>query len=195
MLVSITPDAAEVLDRLYAEDGAQRAAGLPSSQRTRNIDRDSGRFISMLARTMGATSILEIGSSNAISTIWFGLAMVATGGTVTGTELIPERAAEANRNLAEAGLSHVATVLPGDAKTTVATLTGPFDIVFIDAEKDDYPDHFATIFPLVRPGGLILSDNVVSHDLSGYQRMLRDRNDVDTVTLPIERGIEFTVKR
>ena len=195
MLVTITSEAATVLDRLYAEDVAQRAAGLPSSHRTRNIDRDSGRLISMLARTMGATSVLEIGSSNAVSTIWFGLAMITTGGTVTGTELIPERAAEANRNLAEAGLSHVATVLPGDAKATVSALTGPFDLVFIDAEKDDYPSHFTANFPLVRPGGLILSDNVVSHDVSGYHRMLRERDDVDTVTLPIERGIEFTVKR
>lgn len=195
MLVSITPEAAAVLDRLYAEDAAQRATGLPSSRRTRNIDRESGRFISMLARTMGATSILEIGSSNAISTIWLGLAMSATGGTVTGTELIPARAAEANRNLADAGLSDVAKVIPGDALATVSTLGGPFDLVFIDAEKDDYPSHFAAAFPLVRPGGLILSDNVVSHDLSGYQRLLQDRDDVDTVTLPIERGIEFTVKR
>lgn len=195
MLVTITPEAAATLDRLYAEDAAQRAAGLPPAERTRNIDRESGRFVSMLARTMGATSILEIGSSNAVSTIWFGLAMVATGGNVTGTELIPERAAEANRNLAEAGLSAVAEVLSGDAQKTVATITGPFDLVFIDAEKDDYPAHFSMILPLVRPAGVILSDNVVSHDLADYQRMLRERDDVDTVTLPIERGIEFTVKR
>jgi len=193
--LNVNANANATLERLYREDAAQRAASLPSSQRTRNIDRESGRFISMLARTMGATTVLEIGSSNAVSTIWFGLAMTATGGFVTGTELIPERAAAANRNIAEAGLAHVGTVIVGDARETVSTLAGPFDIVFIDAEKDDYPSHFAAILPLVRPGGVILSDNVVSHDLSAYQRMLRDQDDVDTVTIPIERGIEFTVKR
>lgn len=195
MLVTITPEARATLDRLYREDAEQRAAGLPPSRRTRNIDRESGRFVSLLARSMAATSVLEVGSSNAVSTIWFGLAMRETGGFVTGTELISERAAEANRNIAAAGLEQVGRVIAGDARETVSTLTGPFDIVFIDAEKDDYPSHFAAILPLVRPGGVILSDNVVSHDLSSYQRMLREREDVDTVTLPIERGIEFTVKR
>ena len=149
----------------------------------------------MLARTMNAQAILEVGSSNGVSTIWFALAAMQTGGRVTGTELIPERAAEANRNLAEAGLDSVSEVIPGDARKTVASLSGPFDIVFIDAEKDDYTDHFLAALPLVRSGGVILSDNVVSHDVSAYQAMLRERNDVDTVTLPIERGIEFTVKR
>ncbi len=195
MLVAI-PEAARVtLERLYREDAAQRAAGLPSSQRTRNIDRNSGRFISMLARTMNAQAILEMGSSNGVSTIWFALAAAETGGRVTGTELLPERAAEANRNLAEAGLGSVSEVIPGDARKTARSLSGPFDIVFIDAEKEDYPDHFLAALPLVRSGGVILSDNVVSHDVSTYQAMLRDRDDVDTVTLPIERGIEFTVKR
>ena len=195
MLVAI-PEAARVtLERLYQEDAAQRAAGLPSSQRTRNIDFDSGRFVSMLARTMNAQAILEMGSSNGVSTIWFALAAAETGGSVTGTELIPERAAEANRNLADAGLGSVAKVIPGDARKTVASLTGPLDIVFIDAEKEDYPAHFLAALPLVRSGGVILSDNVVSHDVSAYQAMLRERDDVDTVTLPIERGIEFTVKR
>ncbi len=195
MLVAIPEAAKATLERLYREDAAQRAAGLPVAQRTRNIDRNSGRFISMLARTMNAQAILEVGSSNGVSTIWFALAAAESGGKVTGTELISERAAEANRNLAEAGLSGVATVLPGDARQTLASLTGPFDIVFIDAEKDDYTGHFLAALPLVRSGGVILSDNVVSHDVSGYQAMLRERLDVDTVTLPIERGIEFTVKR
>jgi caffeoyl-CoA O-methyltransferase len=195
MLVAIPKEANATLERLYREDAAQRAAGLPPSQRTRNIDRDSGRFISMLARAMKSRSILEVGSSNGVSTIWFALAAAETGGTVTGTELIPDRAAEANRNLAEAGLGDVAKVIPGDARQTLATLTGPFDLIFIDAEKEDYPGHFEAALPLVRSGGVILSDNVVSHDLSAYQAMLRERDDVDTVTLPIERGIEFTVKR
>lgn len=195
MLVDIPAEAQRTLERLYREDAAQRAASLPSSQRTRNIDHESGRFLSMLARSMGATAILEIGSSNGVSTIWFGIGVRDLGGSVTGTELLPDRAEEANRNLSEAGLADVAKVLPGDARATVAGLGGPFDLVLIDAEKEDYAGHFAAVLPLVRPGGVVLSDNVVSHDLSAYQAMLRDRSDVDTVTLPLERGIEFTVKR
>jgi predicted O-methyltransferase YrrM len=183
-----------VLDRLYAEDAAQRAAGLPSSQRTRNIDRETGRWLHLLALATGARRMLEIGSSNAVSTIWLASAAQATGGYVTGTEILPARAAQANANLAEAGLDAFAHIVPGDARKSVTTLPGPLDLVFIDAEKNDYAAHFLALIGLVRPGGLILADNVVSHDISAYQELLRGRGDVETVTVPIARGIEFTVK-
>ena len=190
------PDAqaTAVLDRLYADDAAQRAAGLPSSQRTRNVDRETGEWLNLLIRATGARNILEIGSSNAVSTIFLADAARANGGRVTGTEIIPERAAEANRNLAEAGLADVATVIAGDAGDTTAGLAGPFDLVFIDAEKDDYPAHLLAIIDRVRPGGLILADNVVSHDVSAYQRLVRERDDLETVTIPLNRGVEFTLK-
>lgn len=184
-----------VLDRLYAEDTAQRAAGLPSSQRTRNIDRESGEWLNLLIRATGAKNILEIGSSNAVSTIQLAGAARANGGRVTGTEIIPERADDANRNLAEAGLADVATVIAGNAQQTTAGLEGPFDLVFIDAEKDDYSAHLLAIIDRVRPGGLILADNVVSHDVSAYQTLVRQRDDLETVTIPLNRGIEFTLKR
>lgn len=186
--------AAAVLDRLYAEDAAQRAAGLPSAQRTRNVDRETGRWLNLLARATGARRLVEIGSSNAVSTIWLALAARENGGSITGTEILPERAAEANQNLAEAGLQAVAEVVAGDARATVAALVGPLDFVFIDAEKEDYSEHFLSVVDRVRPRGLILADNVTSHDLSAYQAMLRAREDVETVTIPIARGIEFTVK-
>ena len=183
-----------VLERLYAADAAQRAAGLPSSQRTRNVERETGRWLALLVRATNARELLEIGSSNGVSTIWLAAAARQNGGRVTGTEILPERAAEANRNLADAGLDAVAQVVAGEARATVASLPGPFDLVFIDAEKDDYVHHLETVVGQVRPGGLILADNVISHDLSAYQAMLRSRRDVETVTVPIDRGVEFTVK-
>jgi caffeoyl-CoA O-methyltransferase len=183
-----------VLERLYAEDASQRAAKLPSSQRTRNVERETGRWLALLVHATNARQLLEIGSSNGVSTIWLAAAARQNGGQITGTEILPERAAEANRNLADAGLDAMARVVAGDARTTVASLLGPFDLVFIDAEKDDYVDHFEAVAGRVRPGGLILADNVISHDLSAYQAMLRGRSDVETVTIPIGRGIEFTLK-
>jgi predicted O-methyltransferase YrrM len=184
----------DALDRLYADDAAQRAAGLPSSRRTRNLERETGKWLELLARATGAREILEIGSSNGVSTIWLAAAAKANGGRVVGTEIIVERAEEANHNLAEAGLGEVARVIAGSADETVSTLDGPFDLVFIDAEKDDYVDHFLAAIDKVRTGGLVLADNVISHDLSDYQSMVRERPDVETVTVPIGRGVEFTVK-
>jgi caffeoyl-CoA O-methyltransferase len=183
-----------VLERLYADDAAQRAAGLPSSQRTRNVERETGRWLALLVRATKARELLEIGSSNGVSTMWLAAAARQNGGQVTGTEILPERAAEANRNLVDAGLDGLARVVAGDAQATVASLPGPFDLVFIDAEKDDYVDHFEAVVDRVRIGGLILADNVISHDLSAYQAVLRERSDVETVTIPIGRGVEFTVK-
>lgn len=193
----LVPDllVASVLDRLYREDTEQRRAGLPSSQRTRNVSVETGRFLFLTARAMNARSVLEIGSSNGLSTIWLALAMRSTGGRVTGTEILPIRVDEANAHLAEAGLADFGEVILGDARQSVATLGGALDLIFIDAEKDDYVDHFQAAFPLLRSGGVVLADNVTSHDISDYQSMLRERDDVDTLTLPLDRGIEFTCKR
>jgi predicted O-methyltransferase YrrM len=186
---------AATLERLYAEDAAQRTANLPSSQRTRNVDHETGRWLTLLVLATGAREIVEMGSSNAVSTIWLASAARQTGGHVTGTEILPDRAAEANRNLAEAGLDDIARIIPGDARQTARSIAGPIDLVFIDAEKEDYVDHFLTVVDRVRPGGLILADNVTSHDISAYQAFVRSRDDLESVTIPIARGIEFTVKR
>ena len=185
---------AAVLERLYVEDAAQRAAGLHSSQRTRNVERNTGRWLALLAQATNAREVLEIGSSNGVSTIWLAAAARQNGGRVTGTEILPERTAEANRNLADAGLDAVARVVDGDARTTVASLPGSFDLVFIDAEKEDYVDHLEAVVDRVRVGGLILADNVISHDLSDYQGVVRTRSDLESVTIPIDRGVEFTLK-
>jgi predicted O-methyltransferase YrrM len=91
-------------------------------------------------------------------------------------------------------LDAVARVVAGDARSTVASLPGLFDLVFIDAEKDDYVDHLEVVVDRVRIGGLILADNVISHDLSAYQAAVRARNDLETVTVPVDRGVEFTLK-
>jgi predicted O-methyltransferase YrrM len=191
----MTSELAALLDRLYADDAAQRAAGLPSSRRTRNVERETGEWLRLVALATGARAILEIGSSNGVSTLWFASAARETGGRVTGTELLPERAAAANANLAAAGLGEFGRVIAGEARDTLATLPGPFDLVFIDAEKDDYFGHFDAVVGKVRPDGLILADNVISHDLSAYQAMLRSRPGIETVTVPIGRGVEFSVVR
>lgn len=185
---------AAVIARLRAEDTEQRRQGLPSERRTRNLDEETARYLYLLVRAVRPAQIVEVGSSNGLSTIWLALAAREYGGRVTGTEIVPERAAAANDNLAAAGLAGVARVIAGDAREIVAGLPGPFDFVFLDAEKDEYSAHFDVFFPKVRPDGLIVTDNVISHDCTAFQAMLRARDDVETVTLPLERGLEFTVK-
>lgn len=190
----MTPEAKRTLARLYEADAAQRAEGLPAGQRTRNIERSSGQYLHLLALAMRAQAMLEIGSSNGVSTIWLAAAARETGGRVMGTELIPERAGEANDNLRDAGLAEFGRVFAGDARLILKGWVGPFDLALIDAEKDDYVAHLEVVLPLVRLGGVIVADNVVSHDLSAYQSRLRTLAGVESVTLPVGRGLEFTVK-
>jgi caffeoyl-CoA O-methyltransferase len=193
--VTLSDQAQRVLERLYAEDRAQREAGLPSAQRTRNVERESGRFLHVLVLALSPKTIFEVGSSNGLSTIWLASALTESGGQVFGTEILPARAAEANSNLAEAGLAAHANVIASDARDAIKLVEGDVDLVFIDAEKDDYSSHFLTIIDRVRADGIIVADNVISHDCSAYQTMLRARLDIETITLPLERGLEFTVKK
>lgn len=190
----MTPQAERVLRQLYEQDDAERAAGLPSSQRMRSVGRETGHYLNLTVRSLGARHVVEMGSSSGLSAIWLADGVADQGGKVTGTEIEEDRAARANANLAAVGLADIAHVIQGDARESVSTLTEPVDFVFIDAEKDDYVEHFNAVFPHVRVGGVIVADNVISHDVSAYQAMLRDRTDVDTITLPLERGIELTVK-
>lgn len=190
----VTERARATLERLYDDDARQRAAGLPPARRTRNLDRESGRLLALTVVATAARAIAEVGSSNGVSTIWLASGARLTGGRVVGAELLPNRAAEANRNLAAAGLSGSAEVVAGDAREILPPRLAAIDLLFIDAEKEDYPGHLLALVDRVRPGGLIVADNVLSHDLSAYQSLLRARADLATVTLPLERGLEFTVK-
>lgn len=183
-----------VLDRLHALDQAQRQAGLPPGQRIRSVTPPTGAFLYATVLALRPARVFEMGSSVGYSTIWLALAAREYGGRVIGSELRPERVEEANRHLREAGLDAVAEIREGDAAAIAQALEG-LGLVFIDAEKDDYTRLFQAVIDHVLPGGLLLTDNVISHDCSDYLAFLRQRRDVTTVTLPFERGIEWTVKR
>src|SRR5919107_2785270 len=90
--------ATAVLDRLYAEDAAQRAAGLPSSQRTRNVDRDTGCWLALLVRATKARELLEIGSSNGVSTMWLAAAARQNGGPDARRRKLPRAAGGGERH-------------------------------------------------------------------------------------------------
>lgn len=188
--------ARSVLDRLRQEDQRQRDAGLGVAERTRNATAPTGLFLYTTARATGARKIFEMGSSTGYSTIFLALAAQENGGQVTGSEVIRERVERANGNLQAADLDDIATVHLTDAAEWAESLApDSVDLVFIDAEKEDYSRLFLAIVDQVRSGGLILTDNVVSHDCSAYLEMLAGRSDVISQTLPFERGIELTLKR
>jgi predicted O-methyltransferase YrrM len=139
---------------------ASAAAGLPSI----NVSPNQGKLLQLLARVQGSRTILEIGTLGGYSTIWLARALPAGGRLIT-LEADPLHAEVARANLARAGLADVVELRLGPAQQTLPQLAaekrGPFDLIFIDADKPSYPDYFAWALRLSRRGSLIIADNVV----------------------------------
>lgn len=141
---------------LQAALEASTAAGLPSIQ----ISASQGKLLQLLARAIGARAILEVGTLGGYSTIWLARALPADGRLVT-LEADPKHAAVARANLARAGVDDRVELRLGPAEETMLQLAGPFDLIFIDADKPGYPDYLVAALKLSRPGTLIIADNVV----------------------------------
>jgi predicted O-methyltransferase YrrM len=152
-----TLQADEALDDALA---ASEAAGLPSI----NVAPNQGKLLYLLAKLRGAKRILEIGTLGGYSTIWLARALPADGKLVT-LEANPDHADVAQKNIAHAGLSNVASVVVGPAVESLERFlsegAAPFDFVFIDADKKSYPDYLRFSLELSRPGTVIMGDNVI----------------------------------
>ena len=147
----VPPDAA--LEQAAADS---RAAGLPDIA----VTPAQGRLLELLARMCGATRILEIGTLGGYSTIWLARAL-PDGGSLTTLEYEPRHAEVARANIARAGLADRVEVRVGAALDTLPDLAGPYDLVFLDADKDNYPNYLAQILRLSAPGTMLVADNVV----------------------------------
>jgi predicted O-methyltransferase YrrM len=151
----VPPDAA-----LEAALRDSAAAGLPAI----NVTPNQGKLLHVLARAQGARSILEIGALGGYSTIWLARAL-PSGGRLITLESDPKHAEVAGANIARAGLAGVVELRLGPALDTLPQLAaegrGPFDFIFIDADKEGYPDYFTWALKLSRLGSLIIADNVV----------------------------------
>lgn len=147
-------------EALDAAVRAGEAAGLPQIQ----VSPPQGKLLHLLAKTIGASSVLEFGTLAGYSTIWLARALPASGRLIT-LEANPEYAEVAAASLAAAGLSEVVEVRVGPALDQLPQLdadgAGPFDLTFIDADKVHTPDYFAWALEHSRPGSLIIADNVI----------------------------------
>ena len=186
---------AGVLARLEAEDAAEREAGLPARERSRAVEPTTGRFLFALAASQAGVEVLEIGGSRGYSTIWLAAGARVLGGRVVSLEVDPAKCAAWRANVAEAGLDEWAELVEGDAHATLASTEDVFDLVFLDAEKDDYETLFALARPLLEPGGLVVADNVLSHvdTLGAYSATRRADSSLSSVTVTLDRGLELSV--
>ncbi len=161
-----------------------------------NVPQQDGRLLRLLAESIGAKTVVEIGTSNGISGIWLGMALRKTGGKLITHEIDAERAALARKNFATAGIADVVTVVEGNAHQTVSKLTGPIDLVFIDADKEGYLDYLNKTLPLVRPGGLILAHNVTPRMVNpAFFKAITTNPDLETLLYLEGGGMSVTLKK
>ena len=125
-----------------------------------NVSVRDGRMLRLLAETIGAQRVVEVGTSTGESAVWFALALRKTGGHLYTHEIDAERARIARENFRKAGVDTLITLIEGDAHDTVQQHEGPIDIVFLDADKSGYPDYLDKLLPHVRPGGLVIAHNM-----------------------------------
>lgn len=161
-----------------------------------NVPVEDGRLLRLLAESIGAKTVVEIGTSNGYSGIWFCLALRTTGGKLITHELDPTRAALARENFAKAGVSSLVTIVEGDAHDTITRLKGPVDLVFIDADKEGYVDYLKKTLPWVRPGGLIVAHNINPRMANPeYVKAITTNPDLETVFYQEGGGVSVTLKK
>jgi len=184
-----------VLARLEQEDAGEREAGVPAMRRSRQVAPTTGRFLFALASAQAGVEVLEIGGSRGYSSIWLAAGARVLGGRLTSLEHDPAKCEAWRANLLDAGLEEWAELVEGDAHATLAATQDTFDLVFLDAEKDDYETLFALARPLLEPGGLVVADNVLSHveTLGAYSAARQAETSLSSVTVPLDRGLELSV--
>ena len=174
--------------------------GLYENQRRgmMNVQPEDGRVLRLLTETTNAKRVVEIGTSNGYSGIWFCLALKNTGGQLITHEIDEGRASLARENFKRAGVDDIVTLVMGDAHETINTLKDPIDILFLDADKEGYHDYMEKLLPLVRPGGLIIAHNTANLGgaMQDYIKSVTANSELDTIFIHNDdQGIGITLKK
>jgi predicted O-methyltransferase YrrM len=177
------------------------------------IDAGVGGFLRVLAAASGATRILEVGTAIGYSTIWLAGAL-PKGGQLITMEMSEERAQRARENIKRAGFEDRVVVMIGDAQRLIAKVAGPFDLIFQDCDKKLYGPMLDRLVDLLKPGGLLVTDNVLwdgevvpgyaasprknaddTRAIADYNERLSVHPELMTSTVPLRDGLALSLKR
>jgi predicted O-methyltransferase YrrM len=190
------PALTALLDELARFGAENDARETERPRRMLNITPDTGRLLWIMVRSARPSRILEVGTSNAFSTIWLADAARNTDGRVTTLELDTGKIRLARQNLARAGLNDRVEIVEGRAEDSLRRLDGPFDFVFLDADRPSYLAYLELVVPKLRPGGILVADNVTSHatELRDYLARVKSHPALFSVTVPVGNGEEISIK-
>ncbi|MGD0746533.1 MAG: O-methyltransferase [Acidimicrobiales bacterium] len=178
-----------VMADLEAQDSVDRKDGTPRLERLRQIPPETGRFIALLAASAPEGAWLEIGTSAGYSALWLALACGERGRTLTTFEVLPSKAAMAAHTFASAGVSEVVELVEGDFLEHAESV-GEIAFCFLDAEKEVYGSCYDAVVPKLVPGGLLVADNAINHQVT-LQPMIDATfadSRVDALVVPIGKG-------
>ncbi len=222
--MSVIADAAlqDLIDRLQARSIAQEAEthtyfserGKRGELNWDRLDDDANRFMAdrlvalepvkaeyayLMCRALGATRVVEVGTSHGVSTLYLAQAVKENGGgTVIATEYEPAKAAAARVNFAEAGLSELIELREGDLRETLKDLTGPVDFVLMDIWTEMARPAIELVGPHLRPGAVVLADNTAGFFAHAYRHFFAwlddPANHMRRMTLPFQGGLELCVR-
>jgi predicted O-methyltransferase YrrM len=195
--IAIVDDVVQaVIDRVTAAAERHDATQENRLDRWRVLEPDAGRFVWFLAQAVGARNVVEIGTSRGVSTLWLADAARATGGRVLSFDTDPDAQRDAAETVAEAGLSdHVELRLEDGGAGLAALPDGSVDLLFLDAERTEYPSWWPHPVRVLRAGGVLVADNALSHHeeiAPLHDLLVRDLTAVTTI--PVGKG-ELVARR
>lgn len=183
--------------QLYEESHAHDAALADRLERFRNVEPRTAELLGVLIRSVGATRILELGTSNGYSTIWLADAAQVTGGRVVSVDVDAARTGLARENLGVAGLSEVVDLRVGDVGDLVGSSgDGEWEFIFLDAERPAYAGYVGDLVRVLAPGGVLAVDNVLSHEheLVEFTALIEAAEGLTQTVVPVGAGLRLAVR-
>lgn len=166
-----------------------------------NIPPETGKFLNILVRSIQAKAVLEVGTSNGYSGLWFAEALSHTGGKLYTVESHQERFDLAGRHFEAAGVEQFVEQIFGHAPEIFSTPEFVsqklmFDLIFLDATKIEYKSYFEKVLPLLKSGGVMIADNVLSHadELPDFMAAVQQNSQLTSVVVPIGSGELMAIK-
>jgi predicted O-methyltransferase YrrM len=161
-----------------------------------NLEPASAQLISILVRSSGVTRAVEIGTSNAYSTIWIAWSLEPAGGRIVSIDRNPDKHVLARENLRRADLLDRVELRTGDAAEIVRQLDGPFDLAFLDADRRKFPELLQILLPRLADKALVIADNVLSHpeEIADYLKLISSRADFQHTIVPVGKGLSIAYR-
>jgi predicted O-methyltransferase YrrM len=161
-----------------------------------NLEPASAQLLSILVRASGVTRALEIGTSNAYSTIWLAWSLAPAGGRIVSIDRNPDKHTLARENLRRADLLDRVELRTGDASEIARQLTGPFDLVFLDADRRSFPEQIQILLPKLADKALVVADNVLSHpeEIAEYLKLISSLADFQHTIVPVGKGLSIAYR-